>query len=161
IDDGDIVDIVPLRTIIENHFGTATIPEKGDLYYGYSGGFRCMTEGVGDVAFAKSTSFEDHCEGNDWCLDRSEYRLLSPAFGRVPSHPMMINMEILSQEKMDVIADAFLALNSAEGGSEILEGVLNTPGISEVTTEGHLGSYSDAIGTIPGIANFFAEKYDS
>jgi ABC-type phosphate/phosphonate transport system substrate-binding protein len=154
-------DIDSLRTIIENHFGTATIPEKGNLYYGYSGGFRCMTEGVGDVAFVKSTSYEDHCEGNDWCLDRSEYRLLSPAFGRVPSHPMMINMEIMSQEKMDVITDAFLALNSAEGGSEILEGVLNTQGISEVTTESHLASYSDSIGTIPGIANFFDEKYGS
>jgi melanoma-associated antigen p97 len=154
-------EIDSLRTIIENHFGTATIPEKGDLYYGYSGGFRCMTEGVGDVAFAKSTSFEDHCEGNDWCLDRSEYRLLSPAFGRVPSHPMMVNMDIASQEKIDVIVDVFLALNSVEGGSEILAGVLNTPGISEVTTEVHLGSYSDAIGAIPGIANFFDEKYDS
>ena len=59
-----------------------------------------------------------------------------------------------------MIVEAFLALNTAEGGSEILDGVLNAPGISEVTTEGHLGSYSEAIGAIPGIAAYFDEKYD-
>ena len=157
---GDADDISSLRTTIEEHFGNASIPESGDLYYSYSGAFRCMTEGVGDVAFGKTTSYEDHCEGNDWCLERDQYRPLEPAFGQVPSHPVMVNTETTSQEKIDVIVKAFLTLNTAEGGAEILDGVLNTPGISEVTTEGHLGSYSDAIGAIPGIAAYFDEKYD-
>ena len=157
---GDADDISSLRTTIEEYFGNASIPEKGDLYYSYSGAFRCMTEGVGDVAFGKTTSYEDHCEGNDWCLERDQYRPLEPVFGQVPSHPVMVNTETTSQEKIDVIVGAFLALNTAVGGAEILDGVLNTPGISEVTTEGHLGSYSDAIGAIPGIAAYFDEKYD-
>jgi len=37
--------------------------------------------------------------------------------------------------------------------------VLNTPGISQVNTEEHLGSYSEAISSIPGIAAYFEEKY--
>jgi len=157
---GDVDDIASLRTTIEEHFGNASIPEKGDLYYSYSGAFRCMTEGVGDVAFGKTTSYEDHCEGNDWCLERDQYRPLEPAFGQVPSHPVMVNTKATSQEKIDIIIEAFLALNTEEGGVEILDGVLNTPGISQVTTEEHLGSYSDAIGAIPGIAAYFEEKYD-
>jgi hypothetical protein len=38
--------------------------------------------------------------------------------------------------------------------------VLNTPGISQVNSEDHLGSYSAAVGSIPGIAAYFDEKYD-
>jgi ABC-type phosphate/phosphonate transport system substrate-binding protein len=157
---GDAQDIDSLRTTIENHFGDATIPAKGDLYYGYSGAFRCMTEGVGDVAFAKTTSYEDHCEWNDWCLERSEYRPLDPVFGQVPSHPVMVNTEETSSEKIEAIVMAFMALNTEEGGAEILAGVLNTPGISQVNSEDHLGSYSSAVGSIPGIAAYFDEKYD-
>ena len=189
---GDENDISSLRTTIEAHFGNASIPEKGDLYYSYSGAFRCMTEGVGDVAFGKSTSYEDHCEGNDWCLDRESYRPLEPSFGQVPSHPIMVNKEETNQEKIDVIISSFLEMNNEmwvenysmggqtftgcyntqthalndtvakeSCGGEILQNILNTPSISEVDTEEHLGSYSDAIGAIPGIAAYFDDKYSS
>jgi len=156
---GDNEDIDSLRTTIENYFGNASIPSSGDPYYGYSGAFRCMTEGAGDVAFAKTTSFEDHCDGNNWCLDRSEYRMLQPAFGKVPSHPIMVNSERTGEEKVGSITNAFLALNINPEGQTILESVLNTPGISQVNTEEHLGSYSEAISSIPGIAAYFEEKY--
>ncbi len=156
---GDNEDIGSLRTTIENYFGNASIPSSGDPYYGYSGAFRCMTEGAGDVAFAKTTSFEDHCDGNNWCLDRSDYRMLQPAFGEVPSHPIMVNSERIGEEKVDAITNAFLALNTNPEGQTILESVLNTPGISQVNTEEHLGSYSEAISSIPGIAAYFEEKY--
>ena len=152
-------DIDSLRTTIENYFGNASIPSSGDPYYGYSGAFRCMTEGAGDVAFAKTTSFEDHCDGNNWCLDHSDYRMLQPAFGKVPSHPIMVNSERTGEEKVDAITNAFLALNTNQEGQTILESVLNTPGISQVNTEEHLGSYSEAISSIPGIAAYFEEKY--
>ncbi|RZP10329.1 MAG: hypothetical protein EVA35_02335 [Candidatus Poseidoniales archaeon] len=156
---GDNEDIGSLRTTIENYFGNASIPSSGDPYYGYSGAFRCMTEGAGDVAFAKTTSFKDHCDGNNWCLDRSDYRMLQPAFGEVPSHPIMVNSERTGEEKVDAITNAFLALNTNQEGQTILESVLNTPGISQVNTEEHLGSYSEAISSIPGIAAYFEEKY--
>tara|TARA_B100001750_G_scaffold241635_2_gene253531 strand:+ start:201 stop:1181 length:981 start_codon:yes stop_codon:yes gene_type:complete len=156
---GDKEDIDSLRTTIENHFGNATIPSSGDTYYGYGGAFRCMTEGQGDVAFAKTSSYEDHCEGNDWCLDRSEYRMLDPYFGMVPSHPVMLNPKQVSPEKAVVITDALLALNTDSVGQSILHSVLNSDGLATVDTESHLGSYSTAISSIPGIEAYFEDKY--
>ncbi len=156
---GDVEDIDSLRTTIENHFGNASIPASGDVYYGYSGAFRCMTEGYGDVAFAKSTSFEDHCEENDWCLERSDYRMLEPTFGQVPSHSVMVNGESFGSEKIESITMAFLAMNIDSEGQSILESVLGTPRISQVDTENHLGTYSAAISAIPGIEAYFEDKY--
>ena len=46
-------------------------------------------------------------------------------------------------------------------GGEILQNILNTPSISKVGTEEHLGSYSEAIEAIPGIAEYFNDKYSS
>jgi ABC-type phosphate/phosphonate transport system substrate-binding protein len=152
-------EIESLRTTIEAHFDNASIPSSGGLYYGYSGAFNCITQGVGDVAFAKTSSYEDHCEGNDWCLDLDQYRILEPHFGQVPSHPVIVNPDNAG-EKQDALMAAMLALNTEEGGVEILEHVLNTAGLVSVTSEGHLGSYSDAISNIPGITAYFAEKYD-
>lgn len=152
-------EIESLRTTIEDHFDNASIPSSGDLYYGYGGAFNCMTQGVGDVAFAKVSSYEDHCEGNDWCLGREQYRILEPHFGQVPSHPVVVNPDNAG-EKQDALISALLLLNTEEGGVAILENVLNTPGLVSVTSENHLGSYSDAISNIPGITAYFAEKYD-
>lgn len=152
-------EIESLRTTIETHFDNTSIPSSGDLYYGYSGAFNCMTQGVGDVAFAKTTSYEDHCEGNDWCLNRDEYRILEPNFGQVPSHPVIVNPDDAG-EKQDALISALIALNTEEGGTAILGNVLNTPRLVSVTSEDHLGSYSDAISNIPGITAYFAEKYN-
>lgn len=156
---GDQEEIDSLRTTIENHFGNATIPSSGDIYYGYSGAFRCMTEGQGDVAFAKTSSYEDHCQDNDWCLDISEYRMLEPSFGMVPSHPVMINPEHLGPEKKATIIEALLALNVDPNGQDILASILNCDGLTTVETHDHLGSYSSAISAIPGIEKYFEEKY--
>jgi ABC-type phosphate/phosphonate transport system substrate-binding protein len=158
---GNTSDIESLRTAIENHFGTASIPVSGELYYGYSGAFRCMSEGAGDVAFVKTTSYTDHCSGNEWCGELSDYRMLSPAFGQVPSHPVMVNPSILDSAEIESLRSALLALNSEADGAEILANVLETPGMSEVTSESHLGSYSDAISNIPGIDSYFDEKYSA
>jgi len=59
------------------------------------------------------------------------------------------------------LRSALLALNSEADGAEILANVLETPGMSEVTSESHLGSYSDAISNIPGIDSYFDEKYSA
>ena len=157
---GNSSDIESLRTTIENHFENASIPASGDLYYGYVGAFRCMTEGGGDVAFVKTTSYEDHCTGEVWCLNRSAYRMLEPPFGMIPTHPVMVNPNLEAQTVAD-LQKALLALNSDANGSVILEDVLETPGLVKVTTEGHLGSYSSAISNIPGIITYFDEKYNA
>ncbi|HJM13608.1 MAG TPA: PhnD/SsuA/transferrin family substrate-binding protein [Candidatus Thalassarchaeaceae archaeon] len=156
---GDNEDIDSLRTTIENHFGNATIPSSGDTYYGYSGAFRCLTDGQGDVAFAKTSSYIDHCQEYDWCLEQSEYRMLEQTFGKVPSHPVMINPNQLDMDKKSAIVEALLALNDNTDGLVILESVLNTAGLTSVNTDEHLGTYSDAISAIPGIEIYFEEKY--
>ena len=157
---GDENEIDSLRATIEGTFENASIPIEGGLYYGYSGAFRCLSDGVGDIVFAKSTSYEDHCEGNSWCLERSEYRPLEPAFGHVPSHAVMVNPSHSSDAKIAAITAALLALNEGDDGQAILEDVLNTPGITSVNSATHLGSYSDAIANIPGIQQYFDEKYE-
>ncbi len=109
---GNPDDIESLRTTIEGHFDVATIPEKGAQYYGYGGAFECMTAGVGDVAFAKTSSYEDHCEGNEWCLDRDGYRMLEPAFGQVPTHPVMWADAERNPAKQDAFVASMLAMSS-------------------------------------------------
>ena len=78
---------------------------------------------------------------------------------RVPSHPVIVNPDNAG-DKQDALIAALLALNTDEGGAAILENVLNTPGLVSVTSESHLGSYSDAISNIPGITAYFEAKYD-
>jgi hypothetical protein len=44
-------------------------------------------------------------------------------------------------------------------GSEILTNVLNTPGLVRVTSQEHLGSYSELISNIPGISSYYNDKF--
>ncbi len=45
-------------------------------------------------------------------------------------------------------------------GDQILGNVLNTPGLVEVNSQEHLGSYSGLISAIPGISSYFDSKYE-
>jgi len=195
---GDVDDIESLRTTIETHFSeSSSIPDKGTPYYGYNGALKCLSEGVGHVAFAKDSTIESYCGNEDtsqneeWCLAESEYVKL-PAFGKAPSHPIMYNPSKLSDEHLDALLTAFLSMNNemwvenhsyggadpvtgcyniqthqvdetsdkALCGDQILQNILNTPGLVQVNSEDHLGSYSSLISSLPGIKDYFTEKYD-
>ena len=91
-------DIDSLRETILSFFNeNASIPEFGTPYYGYSGAVKCLSEGYGDVAFAKDSTVDSYCgsdnlsENEAWCLARNQYIAL-PAFGQAPSHPVMCNL---------------------------------------------------------------------
>ena len=195
IGDGD--DIASLRDTINGFFSSdASIPDSGTPYYGYSGAVKCLSDGTGDVAFAKDSTVDSYCgnddsnQNEDWCLERDQYVAL-PTFGQAPSHPVMYNPQLLDIQTRTSVLNALMSLNyemyvenySVAGttytgcydisvhvidedspknncGDEILSNVLNTPGLIRVTSQDHLGSYSDLISNIPGISNFFSDKFE-
>ncbi|KAM6919169.1 transferrin-a [Xenentodon cancila] len=63
-------------------------PSAEELYYGYTGAFRCLAEGAGDVAFIKHTIVPENSDGNgpDWAqsLRSADFELICPDQGPVP-----------------------------------------------------------------------------
>ena len=204
---GDTEDINSLRDTINAHFdgstgagNPASIPESGGLYSGYSGALECLSEGYGDVAFAKGDEFstvhkycdnDDVNDNSDWCLPLDQYVQL-PAWGSSPSHPIMYNPDTLDVRTRNAILNSMLSWNDEmwvedyEINGETYTGCYNTvthqvadiPAnqcgseiISAVTSKGyrlvagnsqnHLGSYSDLLGSIPGLSEYYhsSDKY--
>ena len=124
---GDSEDINSLRDTINSYFdgstgagNPASIPESGGLYSGYSGALECLSEGYGDVAFAKGDEFstvdkycnnEDSNDNSDWCLPLDQYVQL-PAWGSSPSHPVMYNPQAIDAELRSSIQESMLNWNS-------------------------------------------------
>ena len=79
---GDADSVESLRDTIYEFFSeNASIPESGTPYHGYGGAVKCLSEGYGDVAFAKDSTIESYCgsddpsENADWCLEMERYVL--------------------------------------------------------------------------------------
>ena len=139
---GDPNDVETMRNTIYAFFNeNASIPDSGTPYYGYSGAVKCLSEGFGDVAFAKDSTIASYCDNENpsdneaWCLDMDQYVAL-PEFGKSPSHPVMYNPEIMSESKSNAVRDALIGMADDDAAAAILNGVLNTPGFVSVTTEG-------------------------
>ncbi|XP_033118671.1 melanotransferrin-like [Anneissia japonica] len=83
------------------------VRNNNEPYYGYTGAFRCLAEGAGEVAFVKHVTVGDNTNGNNaapWAsgLDKADFELLCPDgsrkavddwltcnLARVPSHAVM------------------------------------------------------------------------
>jgi len=168
----------------------ASIPESGDLYYSYEGALRCLSEGRGDIAFIADSTYDFYCvdRNRNWCLEdengNSGYVAL-PLFGKAPSHPVMYNPDNMDMNTRAALLTALMDMNGEtwveEGdgycynqitrdvereldrnmcGDSILDEILNTGGLIAVNTQEHMGSYSDSISNVPGIASYFGDKYD-
>ncbi len=168
----------------------ASIPESGDFYYNYDGALRCLSEDRGDIAFIADTTYDFNCvqKQRNWCLeeeDGSSGYVALPIFGKAPSHPVMFNPEMMDMYTRAAILNALMDMNGEswieEGtgycynqltnevdrdipenmcGDSILAEILNTGGLVAVNTQEHMGTYSDSISNVPGIAAYFDGKYD-
>ena len=162
---GDPNDIESLRSTVLNFFSEdSSIPDSGTPYYSYSGAVKCLTEGAGDVAFAKDSTISSYCgntdasENEDWCLPEDDYVLL-PSYGAAPSHPVMYNPELLDAELITSVQDALVGMKDSEEGQSVLTNVLNTPSIVKTTAQEHLSSYGNLVKDLPGIQSYFGDKY--
>jgi len=153
---GDKSDINSLKYTIEGFFGDAIIPESSDIYGGYAGALRCLSDGTGDVAFVKSTTWEDYCGKEDapgWCIPKENFSQLEE-FGSIPSHPVMVNPDKTDKRTIAKLQKALMSLNESEEGQKILSEILETSGMVLTNTEDHLGAYSNAMGNIPGMVAY-------
>ena len=162
---GDPNDVETIRNTIFEYFNeNASIPDAGTPYYGYEGAIKCLSDGTGDVAFAKDNTVDSYCnnevlqENSDWCLSRDQYVAL-PAFGKSPSHPVMYNPELMDSNLADLITEVLVEMSADSEASSILNNVLNTPGIVATNAEDHLSSYSSLISNIPGISAYYNDKF--
>ena len=162
---GDPNDIESLRSTVLNFFSEdSSIPDSGTPYYSYSGAVKCLTEGAGDVAFAKDSTISSYCgntdasENEDWCLPEDDYVLL-PSYGAAPSHPVMYNPELLDSALIPTIQDALVGMKDSEEGQSVLANVLNTPSIVKTTAQEHLSSYGNLVKDLPGIQSYFGDKF--
>ncbi len=159
---GDPDEVDSIEATVRAHFDDPSIPmDDADPFSGYDGALRCLSEDRGDIALVRDTTWEDYCEGDDvpdWCLPRDAFDTLEP-FGKVPSHPVMVGPET-SQEIRAELVSALLALNDSDEGRSILTDVLETPGITEVGTEEHLGDYSELLGHVPGVEARYKDQLD-
>ena len=163
---GDQNDIESLRNTVYNFFSeNSSIPESGTTYSGYSGALKCLSEGVGDVAFAKDSTVAGYCgnenssDNEEWCLPETDYVLL-PSYGSAPSHPVMYNPDYMDAVTQKKVQDALIGVNDSTEGSVILENILGTPGITATDAQTHLSSYGSLIEDIPGIKTYFNNKFD-
>ena len=163
---GDQNDIESLRNTVYNFFSeNSSIPESGTTYSGYSGALKCLSEGVGDVAFAKDSTVAGYCgnenssDNEEWCLPETDYVLL-PSYGSAPSHPVMYNPDYMDAVTQKKVQDALIGMNDSTEGSVILENILGTPGITATDAQAHLNSYGSLIEDIPGIKTYFNNKFD-
>ena len=163
---GDDSSVESLRDTIYEFFNeNASIPESGTPYHGYGGAVKCLSEGYGEVAFAKDSTINSYCgsddesENEDWCLEMERYVPL-PAFGQSPSHPVMYNPEYVEDDVLEQVVSAMVAMSDNADGQMILENILNTDSIIEANTVSHLGSYGGLIQNVPGISSYYDDKYD-
>ena len=162
---GDPNDIESLRSTVLNFFNeNSSIPDSGTPYYSYSGAVKCLSEGVGDVAFAKDSTIASYCGNTDvaeneaWCLPEDDYVLL-PSYGSAPSHPVMYNPELIDAELVVSVQEALVGMSDSLEGQSVLANVLNTPSIVKTTAQEHLSSYGALVQDIPGIQSYFGTKY--
>ncbi len=157
-------DVSSIEPTLDAFFGTPRVPRSdSDPYGNYQGALRCLSEGLGQVAFGKDTTPATFCgpaapNRPDWCLDITMYRELQQ-FGRVPSHPVMAGF--ITPEKRLALVDGLTALSATPEGQAILQSVLGTKGVVAVeSAQAYLGEYANNIRNVPGMLAYVERQVE-
>lgn len=160
---GDPNDIESLRGTIHEFFSeNSSIPEPGTPYYGFEGAIKCLSDGTGQIAFAKDNTVEGLCpsgegpEKAEWCLDDSRYISL-PSFAKVPSDTIMYSPDFMDSGKLEDVTNALVDMSSSQDTSTLLSNILNTRGIMQINSSDHLGIYTPLVSNIPGISAYYTD----
>ena len=161
---GDPNDVESLRNTIYGFFNeNSSIPEPGTPHYGLQGALKCLSDGTGEIAFAKDNSIADLCpqwgaeERKDWCLDNGRYVLLD-SFAKSPSDAFIYNPEHLDKEEVNDVTNLLTSLGDEHESVEILFNTFGTSGVTETNSNDHLGIYSSLVSSIPGISSYYVDN---
>lgn len=160
---GNPNDVDSLRSTIYGFFSEESmIPDPGSQYFGYSGALRCLSEGLGDVAFVKDNSLDEICfseKDESWCLDEERYVRL-PAFSKVPSDALIHNPSFSNSSLISDTVNGLINMSSEPQFSSLFSSVMNTKGLVSTNSDDHLGYYSEIVSHLPGMLSYFTDNTD-
>ncbi|KNC79835.1 hypothetical protein SARC_07783 [Sphaeroforma arctica JP610] len=129
----------------------AECPANEMNYSDYDGALECMLRGAGDVAFIRTTTFDEVCGvtgAPDWCVPASEVLLIQD-FGQVPSHPMVYRQGDITSGAQSALTNAVVS----QGADSKLAEILGTGGFQARSLSEHTEEYRNNVGCVPGIAD--------
>ena len=144
-----------LPALFEAYFsGGVRMPtDRTDPYGEPRGALRCLSEGAGDVAFARDTTPAVHCapagvRPPTWCL--SGYREIQ-VFGHIPGRMFVVSDGISTGKREDLVR-GFIAVNATEEGRQLLALALQSPGVVPVDSAAvPLGDLAARLSLVPGL----------
>jgi len=117
---------------------------------GYKAAMELLVRGQVDAAFGADDTPERFLSEEDQQRVRPFVR-----FGRVPSHPIVVSPD-LSDERRAAFVEAMLALT--EERPDIYRDLYGVVGVTETTTEEHLGDFGRAVRALPGLHQQFLDR---
>jgi len=117
---------------------------------GYKAAMELLARGHVDAAFGADDAPERFLSEEDRRRVRSFVRL-----GRVPSHPVVVAPHV-SGERRDAFVRAMLDLT--EERPDIYRELYGVVGVTETTTEEHLGDFGRAVRALPGLHQQFLDR---
>lgn len=137
-----------------NHFfNSSLIPfGEGHPYGGNAGALRCLSEGLGDVAFIDESAPSKYCSTDtprEWCLPLGDYRILQ-TFEKIPYRVLLVAPG--SSHKVGTLREIFAVLPTNPEGLSAMRDVLDADGLlANQSVKENLTAYGGALGRFPGL----------
>eukprot|EP00127_Corallochytrium_limacisporum_P000017 Clim_evm17s1 gene=Clim_evmTU17s1 len=137
-----------------------SVCDSGNRYAGYNGALRGLIEGACDVAFVRSTTFNDACGANDspaWCDGAPDIEELAEiqeagGFAKVPTHPIMVRNNAPEQAvRIASLLTTAEAATAFDKTFDYVDGVDESQVGTKAATDAHLESYVENVQNVPGM----------